>query len=226
MVHNAHAGSSLIADNVIANNSLGSFPVGMSIRGNGQDDDDTPMPIDNVTLRGNVIHGWGGGLLLEGSALDVQNVTLDRNILEGRGNERVVNHFGAGGGTANTASVTSLDNRFWNQNQGNGLFEIEFGPVSFETWQAEVGDTTSTVESPGFPDPDRDIARYHDEVLGAASSYEAFVAAAREQRRGNWQDAYTARAVNDWVRQGFDLGTLFADGFESGTTSAWSSSSP
>ena len=60
-------------------------------------------------------------------------------------------------------------------------------------------------DSPGpFPDPDRDIAAYMTSI-GETATLEAFLAEARQQSKANWRPAYTAGAVNAWVREGFGV---------------------
>lgn len=54
-----------------------------------------------------------------------------------------------------------------------------------------------------FVDPSRTIEGY-DESIGGDGSLEGFMREARQQRRGNWREAYTAGAVNEWMREGFN----------------------
>lgn len=66
-----------------------------------------------------------------------------------------------------------------------------------------------------YPDPTRSVATYYDDVLGATVSDDedveddygvAFLVAARSQlSRTNWNTAYTAAEVNDWIREGFGI---------------------
>jgi hypothetical protein len=70
-------------------------------------------------------------------------------------------------------------------------------------WQIAVQDTGSTAARPSYSDPWRDIARYNA-MLGGDATLDAYVTEARQQRRGAWREACTARAVDDWIRAGFD----------------------
>jgi hypothetical protein len=40
--------------------------------------------------------------------------------------------------------------------------------------------------------------------LGEEATLEAFITEAKAQSRQNWRPAYTAAAVNDYVRQGYE----------------------
>lgn len=60
-------------------------------------------------------------------------------------------------------------------------------------------------DTPGdYPDPDRDLESYLS-TLGETPTFEAFLAAAREQSRSNWRPELTAAAVNDYIREGFGV---------------------
>ncbi|HEY8945147.1 MAG TPA: hypothetical protein VIM73_12840 [Polyangiaceae bacterium] len=59
-------------------------------------------------------------------------------------------------------------------------------------------------ESAGpFADPDRSIASYN-ESLGGEESFEAFAAQVRAQSKTNWRPAYTAEAILEYFREGFE----------------------
>ncbi len=60
-------------------------------------------------------------------------------------------------------------------------------------------------DTPGpFTDPDRFLETYL-ETLGQAPTLGAFLAEARQQSRANWRPEYSARAVNEYIREGFDV---------------------
>lgn len=65
---------------------------------------------------------------------------------------------------------------------------------------------SDTDSSGSHPDPSRNIETYQAH-LGGAGSIDAFMARAREQRRGHWCREYTAETVNRYVRAGFDVPT-------------------
>jgi len=60
-------------------------------------------------------------------------------------------------------------------------------------------------DSGTFSDPTRSVDTYHAE-LGRSASLEAFLDEARRQSRDAWNPAYTADAVNSYIRAGFDMG--------------------
>lgn len=55
----------------------------------------------------------------------------------------------------------------------------------------------------GHPTPRRDITAYMTAQSTSPATLDEFLRLAGENRRGNWNSAWTASAVNSWVRQGF-----------------------
>jgi hypothetical protein len=56
--------------------------------------------------------------------------------------------------------------------------------------------------SANFPDASRNTAAYHASIGGEAA-VAAFLQEAAKQERAKWREAYTALAVNTWLRAGF-----------------------
>ncbi|TYQ18410.1 UNVERIFIED_CONTAM: hypothetical protein Cloal_0842 [Acetivibrio alkalicellulosi] len=67
-------------------------------------------------------------------------------------------------------------------------------------WGGGIGDMTDT----SWPDPDRSIESYHGS-LGKTPTFEAFIDVVRNRGLKEWPLEYTAYAVNEYIRQGFDL---------------------
>jgi len=53
-----------------------------------------------------------------------------------------------------------------------------------------------------FPDPDRSVGEYHQQ-LGGHPTTEAFLMNARKLSRAQWDPAFTATGVVEWIREGF-----------------------
>jgi hypothetical protein len=54
----------------------------------------------------------------------------------------------------------------------------------------------------GYPDPERTLADYNAS-LGGERSFEAFIQKARNRGLQEWDERYTADAINDYIRAGF-----------------------
>ncbi len=68
----------------------------------------------------------------------------------------------------------------------------------------EWNGVTDSPVTANVSDPDRTVESYH-QALGRSGSLDAFLDQVLEQSKSNWRDAYTADAVNDYIRAGFDL---------------------
>ena len=74
---------------------------------------------------------------------------------------------------------------------------------NFKTWRKISGDKNSQQQKLKYPFPDRTIEEYNSKIGGKAS-YEDFLRQIRKQSKSNWRKEYTADAINDWFREGFN----------------------
>jgi hypothetical protein len=79
--------------------------------------------------------------------------------------------------------------------------------MTYGEWISSSGETGATNEEIDFTDPDRTVETYHNS-LGGDGTFEGFIEEARQQSKANWNNAYTASAVNDYIREGFDISEL------------------
>ena len=66
-------------------------------------------------------------------------------------------------------------------------------------WGGGIGDMTN----PGWLDPERSVGSYHA-TLGKKGTLEGFLAVIRNRPFGQWPQAYSAYAVNDYIATGFN----------------------
>ncbi|MGD0460860.1 MAG: right-handed parallel beta-helix repeat-containing protein [Tepidisphaeraceae bacterium] len=81
-------------------------------------------------------------------------------------------------------------------------FQIAGWNLPWKEWLGQTGDPSDWGRTT-FLDPSRDIDSYAKSIGLSDASLEGFLAAAREQRRGHWDQRLTAQAVNDYIRAGF-----------------------
>ncbi|MGD0769137.1 MAG: right-handed parallel beta-helix repeat-containing protein [Tepidisphaeraceae bacterium] len=94
---------------------------------------------------------------------------------------------------------------FRNNHYSSGLpkpFRIADHGMDLQGWIAQTGETPDPSKFQ-FTDPSRDIASYAKSIGLPDTTLEGFLAAARDQRRGHWDNRLTADAVNDYIRAGF-----------------------
>lgn len=75
--------------------------------------------------------------------------------------------------------------------------------VDMIEWLRTTGESNETVDQVQYVDPNRTIATYMA-TLGQTASYQAFIDRALAQSKHSWDDAYTAQAVNEYIRAGFE----------------------
>ena len=109
--------------------------------------------------------------------------------------------------TNTTVNFTIENNRYHSTSSLSQWFTS-----SYNDWVPSTGETID-LSDPGVPgkytDPSRGIRTYMA-TLGRSSgtwqaALDAFMTEVRQQRRGYWRDAFTAKAVNAHIRAGFDM---------------------
>jgi hypothetical protein len=100
-----------------------------------------------------------------------------------------------------TAAGTFASNTYYTDATANP-FTVNGSGTDFAGWQAAVGDPGAQQKQLTYPEPDRSIESYAAS-LGTAATLEAFIAEAKKQSKQNWRPAYTAQAVNAYIRAGF-----------------------
>jgi hypothetical protein len=73
-----------------------------------------------------------------------------------------------------------------------------------------TGSTVSNnaIDAAGYLDPNRSVSTYNAS-LGGTASLAAFLTECRLQSKDNWRPAYTANAVNNYIRVGFNMPAIF-----------------
>ncbi|MCC5887228.1 MAG: hypothetical protein JJT88_12420 [Gammaproteobacteria bacterium] len=164
----------------------------------------------NIDISQNVIYGFrvpGGaadsrGLDLSNSFTDVQNFRVVGNDFQFvTGSAEIVRHRNwAGSGGDRFEGYEYSGNRYYTSSDASPFaFDL-----SYNEWVAESGEVGSSFARVDYPDPERTIDSYMVS-LGQSGGAEEFMALALNQSRGNWEAAYTAAAVNDYIRKGFGI---------------------
>lgn len=117
------------------------------------------------------------------------------------------------------ASLTLSGNTYNTQKTSLDRFDINAVSKSFAQWVADTGDTSSE-STESYTDPDRTVVSYATaNALGA--TIEQFMLNCLDiNRQDGWDWAYSAYAVIDHVRAGFDKSQL-TGGNVSGSYIAW-----
>ena len=185
-----------VSDNIIANQTIGNFQVVMNLYGDSAGDG-----VHNLTIRDNVAHDWGGTVGLQGDSTEITNLSIEGNdFQEHTHSGRLLEHYDG----SSTASIgSSADNNFYSDQTAQPGWIIVGGVnTTVASWASQVSDTTSQAAEISYSDPGRTVASYHG-TLGETATHDAFIVEARLQSKDNWRTEYTASAVNDYIRAGF-----------------------
>ncbi len=194
--------------NIVAHNKLGTGNIkGIAIQG------DTYY--ENLDVHDNIIYDWSRDKWPDANDHRAHGFTIQT----GQGSKNayfrnnIIQQINSGfvGSTTNNASGIILqDNTYWsaeidsNSVWSKGWFNIG-SAVDSTTWFSKTDDTNSKLEKVNFPNPDRNIESYMAS-LGEVATFDEFISRATEQSKlGEWEKAFTAEAVNDYIREGFGM---------------------
>lgn len=159
----------------------------------------------NVTWDSNVAYNFGRtqGFLI--SVSGSSNINVTNNIIQNPAytySTGVVRLFYDIRGEFNF-----LNNTYYALNQE---FFVTGSSINLAAWNAWSGDTGSWV-APSFTASTRDVDTYMGSI-GDTATIDAFIDKIRAQDRYDWNTDYTADAVNDYIRTGFDMSEYSSSG--------------
>lgn len=104
--------------------------------------------------------------------------------------------------TENIESSTFQDNIYNSGADSDQWFRVNGDSLSFDDWQAVAGDFSSSTEKSNFSEPERDFKTYLVSI-GLNPSIEEFVDSASSQPERTWDERFSAKKINDYIRQGY-----------------------
>ena len=161
----------------------------------------------NIDIHDNIVYGWhvqgtaSRVLSTSSSFTDVQNVNIfDNDFQMTNGGSNIIRHQTWDDGANRFEGYTYSNNRYYGAMPESDWF-ASFS--SFAEWVAASGDTGSETTQVSYTDASRTLKTYN-QSLGGSASTEEFMLEALKQARYNWRAEYTACAVNNYIRAGFD----------------------
>jgi hypothetical protein len=153
----------------------------------------------DVSVRRNVIYGLDASataLRIDGAPKS--NLTVEANELQLVGSEmRLVQ-------TDHTAAGSFANNIYFTDRKNPQThFRVNSKDVDFAGWQAQTKESGASVKKLSYADPTRSVERYM-QSQGKAATLQALIDAAVKQSRQSWNPAFTARAINAYIRAGFE----------------------
>jgi len=153
--------------------------------------------IQNLTVKDNIIYDWRGGIRISTGALTA--VAFSNNDIQSplRGTALVL-YFSMG---FNAGSSYSGNHWFTSEAAGN-WFTVNGMNQSFAQWLTTSGEQGATNMLVDYLDEERKLGSYHG-TLNKEATFDAYMAAVRQQNRMNYQIEYTAKGPIDYIRAGF-----------------------
>lgn len=160
--------------------------------------------VQNFTVEQNVVYDWPGKVqLLEptsGNPVNM-NITIRDNLfqqprqVEGK---PIITTY-----TADPEVITFENNKYYSNGDPDKWFSAEGVRSGITDWVNATNEQGATAERAQFFDPTRTAATYAA-TLGLTSQSSLFDSIAG-QSQGGWDAAFTADAINDYFRAGFEL---------------------
>jgi hypothetical protein len=155
----------------------------------------------NVLIKNNLVYGirYRGFYVRVNTAWN--NIQIFDNILQDDTlGSAVIYH------TGDFENITYYDNTYYTSEPSN-FARLDGEQLTYEEWISSSGETGSSNEAITYPDPNRTVESYCSS-LGGDGTFTGFIGRARQQSKTNWNSYYTASAVNDYIREGFDINAL------------------
>lgn len=186
-----------ITNNIVAHQRTGTG----GARGINYDNAGTScISADGVAITNNIVYDWTSSAGSMGTNFQSQTgLTYGNMTIKG-------NQLDQPSGTIISIPSSSIgafsvsNNTFYGSNA--------FSPGStFATWEATLSSTSDSFQDPQWADPARDLQSYMTSIGVPSTGYQdalsKFLSTARQQTKGNWLTAYTADAVDKYIRAGF-----------------------
>ena len=181
-VYIERASNAIFKENVVAQLNGGSVNWAFTIVGNARD----------VQLDRNAVFEWGIAIR---SNTDTEGfVRFSDNLWQSREAFELVK-------VDDSDRYEFENNKLFGFGSDDNIFRMNGSWLDFTEWVNQDFVDGDELETSLFPDPGRNLDSYAQH-LGLADA-EAFLAAAREQSRSNWDPALTGTAASEWIRAGY-----------------------
>ncbi len=204
-----HAVNGVVRGNVLTNSTSVDWGYGLHLLEGYYAD----RMLKDVSVTNNTVYNVTGRTfrLIVGDTpvADVSNLSVERNLFKSIAQPRKDPLVNMDTLALNASTITG--NAYNSHVASDAWFRVDGQSMPFSEWLETSSETSAQTTDVTFEDPTRSIASYNAS-LGGAATFEAFIAEARKQSRDQWRLAYTADAVNDYIRAGLrptsDLGSV------------------
>lgn len=155
--------------------------------------------VNNVVL-GHVDTPYTVSHQIDTAGTGASNITVSGNKFEASGNYQKYVSISA----TIPSSEYTFTNNTWYSPTAATIFRINGADATEAQWLSSY-EPTATITQPDYPDRTRNIPTYMTSI-GMTNTVDAFIAAARNQDRYDWDARLTADPVNRYLHRGFGLG--------------------
>lgn len=152
------------------------------------------------TVENNIVYNWRNGLLVQTKGAGAGSVVIRGNQLQ------VVNNSTSALNQSSSAAQSTFvySGNTYSAGDKSDVNKIGSTKYSLAAWKTRTGESTAQYKVISYPDADRTIAEYA-QSLGAGTSFESFIAAARAMDQSTWNANLTAQNTNAWFFRGFGI---------------------
>lgn len=104
--------------------------------------------------------------------------------------------------TENVESSTFENNIYNSEAESDQWFRVNGDNLSFTEWQSVANDNSSSTDKSNFSEPERDFKTYLASI-GLNPTIDDFVDSASDQPERTWNEQFSAKKINDYIRQGY-----------------------
>jgi hypothetical protein len=189
-----------VSNNIFSGDGTGGEQPAINVAvGNNIDNFSQTVGVNDLTIRGNIIYKWPGGIGIE---YDLKPGTTGPYALNGL----VVkdNDFQHLTGDAVFHNIDyNRDAEDWSDNvyDGGSDGKPNIYAMSFDSFRKEI-EPSATIHTQKYIEPTRNADSY-DKSVGGDGTMEDFLAQARQQSSQDWRGEFTAGAAIGYVHDGF-----------------------
>lgn len=182
-----------VKNNIFAHQVTGTGPAGITIQSG---------TFTGVDINGNVVYKWEATSPVQATAAQLAGSKWRNNQFDQLVDTDDIATWNS---LADAQAMTHSGNRY-HRPVGDSTPIWAGGSRTVTDWGTLTGDTSISSAADSYPDPERTIATYVEDVLGVTGGdIDDFIDAAKLQRRYSWRPEYTAEVVNAYVRDGFGV---------------------
>jgi hypothetical protein len=168
----------------------------------------------NVRVENNIVHGLKSAkpMVWLKDADRHEGVTVNGNWVDSSPNTSALLQASANldGYTFGANSYLRAGDQSW--------FSVAGTTMDLARWRTLTGDEATSIAGQEFPDPGRTLESYN-QMLGGTASLAGLIVELRQQSRATWRPEYGAKAINAYMRGGFNRGPEVDAGPDQSVTS-------